>query len=134
VKKVPYLAVCTALGLVLGWAPALLHGPIAEKFDVLYIEGRVAVWSYFVARCAIGFWVGATVFPRPWWLRGPLVGALVVFPLTLISVAMPGCGGPCMRANLASAAGIGFAVAGLARLLTGKDFAGDERSRPDRAR
>jgi hypothetical protein len=128
-ERAPYLAVCVALGLGLGWLPMFLHGPIAEKFDVLYIEGRIAVWSYYVARCAIGFWVGATAFPRRWWLRGPLIGALVVFPLTLISVAMPGCGGPCMRANLTSAAALGLAVAGLARLLTGKDFAGDASPR-----
>lgn len=89
---VPYLAVCLALGLVAGWIPILLHGPIAEKFNVLYIEGRIAVWGFYFARCSIGFWVGATVFPRRWYLRGPLCGLLVMLPLTVVSLAMPGCG------------------------------------------
>ena len=88
----PYLAVCTALGLVAGWAPMFLHGPIAEKFNVLYIEGRIAVWGFYLARLSIGFWVGAAAYPRQWYLRGPLLGALVLLPLTIISLAMPGCG------------------------------------------
>jgi hypothetical protein len=90
----PYLLVCVLAGVPLGWTPVLLqlHGPIAEKFDVLYIQGSIAVWSYYVARMLIGFWIGITTWPAPWWLRGPLCGFLAVFPLTLISLAMPGCG------------------------------------------
>ena len=125
----PYLAVCIALGIVAGWLPMLLHGPIPEKFDVLYIEGRIAIWGYYVARMAIGYWVGVSRFPSRWYLRGPLCGVLVVLPLTLISLAMPGCGFPCMRANLGSAALVGFLVAGAAWLLTGKHYAGDDGAR-----
>ena len=88
----PYVAVCVALGLIAGWLPLFLHGPIAEKFNVLYIEGRIAVWSFYLARCSIGFWVGITVLPRRWYLRGPLCGLLTLLPLTVISLAMPGCG------------------------------------------
>lgn len=87
-----YLAICVALGLAVGWLPSLLHGPIAEKFNVLYIEGRIAVWGFHLARCSIGFWVGATLWPRAWYVRGPLCGLLALLPLTVISLAMPGCG------------------------------------------
>src|SRR5262245_2886606 len=53
----PYLLVCTGIGLLLGWVPAQLHGPIPHKFDVLFIEGRIAVWGWYVARSSIGFWI-----------------------------------------------------------------------------
>ncbi len=89
---VSYLAVCVGLGLVAGWIPIFLHGPIAEKFNVLYIQGSIAVWGFYVARCSIGLWVGLTVMPRRWYLRGPLCGFLAMLPLTLVSLAMPGCG------------------------------------------
>lgn len=89
---VPYAAVCGILGLALGWIPLFLHGPIAEKFNVLYIEGSIAVWGFYAARCSIGFWVGLTVFPRRWYLRGPLCGFAALLPLTIVSLAMPGCG------------------------------------------
>jgi hypothetical protein len=88
----PYPLVCTALGLVLGWAPRLVHGPIAEKFDVLYIEGAIAVWAYYAARLSIGFWVGITLWPRRWWLRGALCGFAAMLPLGLMALATPGCG------------------------------------------
>jgi hypothetical protein len=114
-----YTLLCVALGLVLGWVPAWLHGPIPGKFDVLYIRGAIAVWGWYVARMSIGFWVGVAVWPRAWWLRGPLLGALCMLPLTLVSLAMPACGWPCMAVNLASGAGVGAAVAGIARALTG---------------
>jgi hypothetical protein len=65
-----------------------------QKFDLLYIEGSIAVWSYYSARMLIGFWVGITTWPSAWWVRGPMCGFLSVFPLTLISLAMPGCGWP----------------------------------------
>lgn len=90
--RLPYPLVCTALGLVLGWAPILLHGPIAEKFDVLYIRGSIAVWAYYTARLSIGFWVGVTVWPARWWLRGPLCGLLALLPLGWMALATPGCG------------------------------------------
>lgn len=123
--RVPYLLVCLLVGVPLAWAPVVLglHGPIPEKFDVLYIEGRVAIWSYYVARMLIGFWIGITAFPAQWWLRGPLCGFLAVFPLTLISVAMPGCGPPCMQMNLGTATFTGLVVAGLVRWLSGRDHA-----------
>lgn len=88
----PYPLVCVALGLVLGWLPRLVHGPIAEKFDVLYIQGSIAVWGYYSARMLIGVWVGLTTWPARWYLRGPLCGFLSLWPLTLIALATPGCG------------------------------------------
>ncbi len=33
--RLPYAALCTLLGLVVGWLPLLVHGPITEKFDLL---------------------------------------------------------------------------------------------------
>ena len=87
-----YLAVCAALGLAAGWIPVFLHGPIVEKFNVLYIDGSIAVWGFYTARCSIGLWIGLTVLPRQWYLRGPLCGLLALLPLTLVSLAMPGCG------------------------------------------
>lgn len=91
-RRLPYPAVCAALGLVLGWLPLALHGPAPEKFDVLYIRGSVAVWAFYAARCSIGLWVGITSWPERWWLRGPLVGAAVMAPLGLLLLATPGCG------------------------------------------
>ena len=88
----PYPLVCVALGLLLGWIPVLLHGPIQEKFNVLYIQGSIAVWGFYGARCSIGLWVGLTTLPRQWFFRGPLCGFLALLPLTVISLAMPGCG------------------------------------------
>lgn len=121
--KVPrptrYLLLCTLLGLSLAWIPALLHGPIPAKYDLLYINGSIAVWGWYVARSLIGFFVGNTRWPRQWYLRGPLCGFLVMFPLTLVSLATPGCGAPCMAWNLTTATTIGIVVAGLARWLTG---------------
>lgn len=92
--RVRYLLVCTLVGLGLAWIPAFFHGPIAEKFDALYIRGSIAVWAWYVARMSIGFLVGATYWPATWWLRGPLFGALAMFPLGITSVATPGCGWP----------------------------------------
>jgi len=123
-KAVPYSLLCTALGLALGWLPMLVHGPIPEKYNVLYIRGAIAVWGWYTARLLIGFVVGITQWPRRWYLRGPLVGFLMIFPLSLVSLATPGCGAPCMAMNWSSATLIGITVAGLAFLLTG-------RQRPD---
>ena len=88
----PYPLVCVALGLVLGWLPRLVHGPIAHKFDVLYIQGSIAVWAYYSARLLIGVWVGLTTWPERWYLRGPLCGFLSMLPLGFMALATPGCG------------------------------------------
>lgn len=90
--RIPYPLLCALLGLALGWIPAWLHGPIAHKFNVLYIRGAIAVWAYYSARLLIGFFVGITAWPRQWFLRGPLCGFLVMLPVTFIALATPGCG------------------------------------------
>ena len=72
---------------------------------------------------SIGLLVGITVRPRSWWLRGPLVGSLALLPLGFISLAVPTCGPTCMGMNMATAAAIGFTVAALAYLLTGRSYA-----------
>lgn len=120
-----YRLVCIALGAVLGWLPWLVHGPIPEKFNVLYIKGAIAVWAFYTTRMMIGFWVGMTIWPRAWYWRGPLIGFVVMFPLTLISLATPGCGPPCMALNLTTATTVGFLVAGGAFAITGKHHAAD---------
>ena len=79
-------------GLVLGGLPALVHGPVPQKFNVLYIRGDVAVWAYYSARLLIGALVGITWWPAPWYLRGPLCGVLCLLPVTFIALAMPDCG------------------------------------------
>jgi hypothetical protein len=91
-ERLPYPVVCALLGLVVGWLPWFLHGPIPEKFNVLYIRGIIAVWGFYTARLLIGFMVGITRWPRRWYLRGPLVGFLMLLPITLVTLAMPGCG------------------------------------------
>ena len=80
------------MGLVLGWLPWLLHGPIAWKFNVHYINGAIAVWAFYSARLLIGFVVGISHWPRPWYLRGPLCGFLTMLPVTFVALATPGCG------------------------------------------
>ena len=119
----PYLLVCTLIGVVVGWIPMLLHGPIPEKLNLLYIQGSVAVWGFYVARLMIGFMVGVTSWPRTWWLRGPLFGFLTLLPLTIFILAVPGCGSSCMIWNLTSATAIGAVVAGTAFLVTGRHHA-----------
>jgi hypothetical protein len=91
--SLPYPLLCALLGLALGGLPALVHGPIPYKFDVLGIRGAVAVWAFYGARLLIGFLVGITRWPGSWWLRGPLCGLLMMFPVTVIALATPGCGG-----------------------------------------
>ena len=93
-KGIPYLPLCAALGLALGWLPVLIHGPIPEKFDVLYIRGAVAVWAYYSARLLIGFLIGITAWPHPWYVRGQLIGFLTTLPVTFVALASPGCGFP----------------------------------------
>lgn len=117
-RRVPYPVVCTALGLVLGWLPLLVHGPIPEKFDVLYIRGAVAVWGFYLARLSIGFWVGVTAWPERWWLRGPLCGFAVMLPLGIVLLATPGCHGRCTLLNVGTGTAIGALVAGLAFAIT----------------
>jgi hypothetical protein len=113
-----YPALCTLVGLVLGLVPRFFHGPIPQKYDVLYITGAVAVWGWYVARCAIGFLVGITAWPERWWIRGPLCGAIMLVPLSFVSLATPGCGPPCAASNVGSAIAIGTAVGGIAYLVT----------------
>jgi hypothetical protein len=120
VRRLSYPALCTLLGLVLGALPRLVHGPIHEKFDVLYIKGVVAVWAWYTARCTIGFLVGITHWPEPWWIRGPMCGVIMLVPLCYVSLATPGCGPPCAALNLTSAVVVGTAVAGIAYLVTGR--------------
>jgi hypothetical protein len=118
-SRMPYALLCTVIGLAIGWLPILVHGPIPEKYNILYIRGAIAVWGWYVARLLIGFLVGVTRWPRPWYVRGPLVGFLTLFPLSLVSLATPGCGAPCMSLNLTTATTIGTVVAGSAYFLTG---------------
>jgi hypothetical protein len=119
-RRLPYLLVCTLLGAGLGWLPILVHGPAPEKFDLLYIRGAIAVWGFYLARCSIGFWIGVTTLPERWWLRGPLVGFLVMLPLGIVLLATPGCQGRCTMWNLSTGTVVGALVAGAAFLLTGK--------------
>jgi hypothetical protein len=72
----------------------MIHGPIPEKFNVLYIRGVVAIWAYYTARLSIGFWIGVSTWPARWYLRGPLCGFLSLLPITFVALAMPGCGWP----------------------------------------
>ena len=118
-QRAPYALICTLIGLALGWLPMLVHGPIPEKYNVLYIRGAIAVWGWYTARLLIGAAVGITAWPQRWYVRGPLIGFLMLLPLSLVSLATPGCGGPCMCFNLASATAIGTAVGGIAYAITG---------------
>jgi hypothetical protein len=88
---VPYPIVCAGLGLLFGWLPWLVHGPHPSKFAVLYIHGQIAVWAFYTSRLMIGLFVGITAWPRPWYLRGPLCGFLVMLPVALIALATPPC-------------------------------------------
>jgi len=90
--RLSYPLTCVLLGLVLGWVPLWLHGPIAHKFNVLYIDGSIAVWAFYGSRLLVGWWVGVSTWPQPWFVRGPLCGFLTLLPVSLISWATPGCG------------------------------------------
>src|SRR5207344_2017117 len=94
--RLPYPLLCTLIGLAIGWLPMLFHGPIPYKFDIHYIRGSVAVWDWYLSRAMIGFFVGITVWPRLWWMRGPLMGVLLMLPPCMVSLATPECGPPCM--------------------------------------
>jgi len=91
-QRLPYPLLCALLGLALGWLPILVHGPIAEKFNVLYIRGDVAIWAFYAARLSIGLLVGISVWPKRWWLRGPMIGLLAMLSPALIAWATPRCG------------------------------------------
>ncbi len=91
-NRLPYPLLCALLGLGFGWLPMLVHGPIPEKFNVLYIRGDVAIWAFYGARLSIGLLVGISVWPRQWWLRGPMVGLLAMMSPALIALATPRCG------------------------------------------
>ncbi len=90
--RLSYPLVCTLLGLVLGWLPFFIHGPIPGKFNIYYIRGWIAVWAFYVARMLIGYWIGITAWPRRWYVRGPLCGFLTMLPVTFIALATPNCG------------------------------------------
>lgn len=122
-RRIPYPLLCALLGLALAWIPAWLHGPIAAKFDLLHIRGSTAVWAWYGARMSIGLLVGITLWPRRWWLRGPLCGLLAMLPLGFVSLATPGCGFPCMFWNAVTGAVIGATAGGVAFALTGKERA-----------
>ncbi|HEY2775031.1 MAG TPA: hypothetical protein VGK20_13370 [Candidatus Binatia bacterium] len=92
--RLPYRLLCVLVGLPLAWVPFFLHGPAPWKYDVLHIDGAIAVWGWYTARMLIGLWVGVATWPEPWWARGPLCGFFVMLPLTLVSLATPGCGWP----------------------------------------
>ena len=89
-----YPLLCTLLGLVIGWAPFLIHGPHPQKFDLLYIKGALAVWGFYLARLLIGVLVGLTSWPRQWYLRGPMCGLIMMLPLGIVVLATPRCGWP----------------------------------------
>ena len=115
--RIAYPVLCTAIGLLVGWFPMFFHGPIREKFDVYYLNGALAVWAWYLSRLAIGFFVGISVWPRAWYVRGPLVGALIMIPLGFVSLANPMCGPPCMFWNTFTGAVVGASVAGIAYAL-----------------
>lgn len=103
----------------------VFHGPIPEKFDLFYLRGSVAVWSWYTARLLIGFLVGITCWPRRWYLRGALCGFLMMLPPGIMSLAVPTCGPRCMFWNETTAVMIGILVAGIAFKLTGQEHALD---------
>lgn len=123
--RLPYAPLCALLGLAIGWLPALFHGPIPYKFDVLGMHGAVAVWGWYTARMLIGLLVGITSTPRAWYLRGPLCGALCMLPVGFVALANPGCGPPCLFWNEVTGAVAGALVAGLAFAATGRHHALD---------
>jgi len=121
--RLPYALVCTLIGLAVGWLPMLVHGPIPYKFDIHYLRGSIAVWDWYLARAFIGFFVGITIWPPRWWLRGPLIGFLMLLPPSMMSLANPECGPPCMFWNEVTGMAIGLSVAGVAYALTRRHHA-----------
>lgn len=125
-QRLRYTLTCVGLGLVLGWMPMLVHGPVPEKWSVHGVNGALVVWAYYAARLSIGAWVGFSSTPASWYWRGPLCGALAMLPLGLVGLANPLCGAPCMLWNTVTGATVGFAVAGLAWSFTGRHHARDQ--------
>jgi hypothetical protein len=123
---VPYVLLCTLLGIVAAWVPSFLHGPIPYKFDAFGLSGSWAVWNWYTARMLIGFMVGISTWPRLWCLRGALVGFLMLLPPGFVSMGNPMCGPPCVFWNEVSAIGIGVVVAGIARWITGRNHRSDD--------
>jgi hypothetical protein len=113
-----YAVVCTLAGLALCWVPTLFHGPIAYKFDIHMMQGRFAVWDWYLARAFIGFFVGITVWPLRWYVRGPLVGFMLLLPPGMMSLANPECGPRCMFWNEVTGTVMGLLVGGVAYALT----------------
>jgi len=116
---VPYVVVCTLIGLVLSVVPRFFHGPIPYKYDIHGLHGSVAVWAWYLARALIGFLVGITRWPPAWWVRGPLCGMVMMIPLGFVSLATPECGSPCMFWNSVTGAIIGLLVGAGAFWVTG---------------
>lgn len=119
-RPLPYSLVCIGAGIAFGWIPWFLHGPIAEKFDAFFIDGSMAVWAWYTARMLIGVWVALVTWPEQWWLRGPLCGLLGMLPVTIVSLAVPTCGAPCMAWNLTTGAAVGLATGAFAFAVTGR--------------
>lgn len=92
--SISYVLLCGGIGLVLGWLPMLVHGPIPEKWTYFSIDGHVLVWGYYLARLSIGVLVGISVVPRLWYLRGPVCGAIAMIPLGFVALGNPLCAGP----------------------------------------
>lgn len=122
-RAVSYVLVCTLAGLVLAWLPRLVHGPIPEKFALVRLNGAVAVWTFYTARLLIGFFVGCGVWPRRFWLRGPLYGVLLMLPPAFLALANPGCGWSCCAWNVSTGAAVGLLAGAAGRLVTGRDHA-----------
>lgn len=120
-----YILLCTVVGVAIGWLPRLLHGPIPWKFDVHYIRGEIAVWNWYLARSLIGFFVGITIWPRRWWVRGPLIGFLMLLPPGMVTYANPECGMSCSFWNEVTGTTIGLVVAGVAYWVTRRHHAAD---------
>lgn len=89
-----YVRTCILLGLALGWLPALVHGPVHEKWDFYGLSGRTLVAAWPLARISIGLLVGITAVPEAWWLRGMLCGVVAMLPLGIVALGNPLCGPP----------------------------------------
>ena len=123
-----YPLLCAAIGFVIGWTPKLFHGPIPEKFDYYQLHGSFMVWAFYLSRLLIGVFVGITVLPRRWYVRGPLLGAVLMVPPGFISLATPTCGPTCMFWNVTTGSIVGLSVAGVAYALTRMHHLRDETS------
>jgi hypothetical protein len=117
---VSYVLLCTLVGAVIAWVPSYFHGPIPYKFNVFGLQGSWAVWDWYLARMYIGFLVGISTWPERWWVRGPLIGFLMLLPPGCISMSNPICGPSCVFWNEVTATSLGIAVAGIAFAVTRK--------------